>query len=405
MSRPGLSLLIRKNLWRRPFRNGILVVCVAAVVGMQVAAALIDRASRHGLELGINRLGADLVAVPRGLEQELVNSYMTGEAAIFYMDRALEKRIEEFDFVEQTSAQVFIRSLSGASCCSAWNVFLVGFEPETDFTVRPWLSDNRDLVLGPDDVLAGKGIGIEPGASVKFYGHVYNVAGMLDATGTGLDRTVFIPIKTAYLMAAESSVKAEKTLTVTPDQISSVMIRLKPEDKGGLPAFRAAYELEMAVPEISVIQPDDLLVKVQRNLAGTLGTLRSASYAVWPVTALLIGLVFAMAAGERQREIGILRAMGATRFFVFRMILFESLSLAGAGTLFGLLVSVGLVGAFSRLIALTLEVPFHWPEPGALAFLLFAAALLALLTGALAALLPALQSSFMEPYDAIRRGE
>ncbi len=405
MKTPGLFQLILKNLLRRPFRNTILVICVAAVVGMQVAAALLDRASRHGLELGIKRLGADLVAVPRGLSEELLNSYMTGEAEVFYMERALKEKIMEFDFIEGTSAQVFIKSLTGASCCSAWNVFLIGFEPRTDFTIRPWLAEQRDIILGPDDVLAGAAMGLEAGSTIRFYGHEFKVAGVLDPTGAGLDTTVFIPMDTAYLMARESAAKAEKKLDITPDRISSVLIRLKPQDRGGLPEYRAAYELEMAIPEISVIQPDDLTVKVQKNLFGTLGKLRSASYAVWPFTALLIGLVFAMAANERRREIGILRAMGAKRFFVFRMIILESLLIAGTGTIIGLVLSVGLEAAFSRLIALKLEVPFYWPGTGELATLLLIAMVLALLTGALAAFIPALRSSCMEPYEAIRRGE
>ena len=161
----------------------------------------------------------------------------------------------------------------------------------------------------------------------------------------------------------------------------------------------------MAIPEISVLQPDDLLVKVQSNLATTLRTLRSASFAIWPVTALLIGLVFAMAANERQREIGILRAMGATRMFIFRMILLEALLVAGFGALLGLMVSMGLIAGFSRLIALSLEVPFYWPSAGNLAVLLFFSMCLALLTAAASALFPAFQASYKEPYEAIRRGE
>ena len=405
MSRPGLWLLIRKNLVRRPVRMAILVLCVTAVTGMQTAAALLDRASRAGLELGMKRLGADLVAVPRGLNDELTRSYLTGEAALFYMDRSLEDKIAALDFVAQTSAQVYIKSLSGASCCSAWNIFLIGFEPETDFTVRPWLARHEDLKIGPDQIIVGAALAAEPGTVLKFYGREFRIAGSLDPTGTGLDTTVFIPMASAYAMARESAVKAVKPLDLTPDRISVVMIKLKPAEQGGLPAYRAAYELEMKLPEISVIQPEDFLVKVQKNLAGTLRTLRSASYAVWPVTALLIGLVFAMAANERRREIGLLRAMGATQWFVFRMILVEALLVAGLGAAIGLAAALGLTAGFSRLIAVTLEVPFYWPGRLELALLMAAAAVLALLTGGAAALVPALQTSRMEPYEAIRRGE
>jgi putative ABC transport system permease protein len=123
------------------------------------------------------------------------------------------------------------------------------------------------------------------------------------------------------------------------------------------------------------------------------------------VTVLLIGLVFAMAANERMREIGLLRAMGATRGFIFRMIIGEALVIAGAGALIGLAVSIGIMAAFARLIALTLEVPLYRPGAVELAELMVAAAVLALLTGAAAAFIPAAQLSRLEPYEAIRRGE
>ncbi len=397
--------LIFNNLKRRPWRNLILAACVAAVVGMQVAAALIDRAGRYGLELGLKRLGADLVAVPRGLDPALERAYMTGEAALFYMDQAIENKIADFEFVDQTSVQLYIKSLAGASCCSAWSVFLIGFEPQTDFTIRPWLMDHPERSLGPDDVIAGAGLALEPGAALKFYGHEFKVGGVLAPTGMGLDLSVFIPISTARLMSRESAVKAEQTLDIDDTKISAVMIKLKPEQKGGLPLYRAAYEMEMALPEVTIIQPHDLALKMQHNLAGVLGSLRSAGLAVWPVTALLIGLVFAMAAAEREREIGLLRAMGASRGYVFRMIILEALFVVAAGTSIGLTISLGLLVGFSRMIALSLEVPFHWPGYAELALVMFVSVVLALLTGALAAGYPALRSSRMEPYDAIRRGE
>lgn len=405
MSGPGLTSLVYSNLERRPWRSLILVLCVAAVVGMQVAAAILDRAGRRGLERGLNRMGADLVAVPRGLSESMADSIMTGEAALFYMDQSFEKKIASFDFVGRTSAQLYIKSLAGASCCSAWNVFLIGFDPETDFTVRPWISQNMERPLGPDEVLVGAAIGKDPGATLKFYGHEFLVAGSLDPTGMGLDVTVFIPIESAYLMAKESSAKADKPLDIEPGRVSAVLIGLKPEDHGGLSVSRAAFELEKAIPEISVVQPNDLMLKMRNNLAGTLRSLRASSYAIWPVAALLTGLVFAMATGERRREIGLLRALGATRAFVFRMIVIEALALVVSGALVGLIVSIGLMAGFSRLIAKYLEVPFYWPGVADMGMLVVLALALALITGVLAALYPAYLASSMEPYEAIRRGE
>jgi putative ABC transport system permease protein len=375
------------------------------VVGMQVAASLIDRASRNGLELGIRRLGADLVAVPRGLENSLINTYITGNAALFYMDRALEQQISHLDWVERTSPQLFIKSLSNAQCCSAWNVFLIAFEPETDFTVKPWLSGNRNRKLRANEILVGAAINASPGSEIRFFGQKFTVAGTLDPSSMGLDTTIFIPMQGAVRMIQESGEKAEKALIIRPDQISAILIKLKPESRGGLPVWKAAYEIEKAIPEVSVIQPSDMMLKVQKNLTGILRTLHTAGYAIWPVTALLIGLVFALAANERKSEIGLLRAIGATRSFIFLMIIGEALFISALGALTGIAVSSGLVLGFSRLIALSLEIPFNAPDFSELLFFDTLALFLALLTGAVSAAIPAYQSSAMEPYEAIRRGE
>jgi putative ABC transport system permease protein len=405
MSRPSFALLVRKNLLRRPARNLILVLCLAAVVGMQVSAELLERASRRGLELGLSRLGADLVAVPRGLSEELTHSFLSGEAGLFYMDRSLEQQIAARPFVARTSAQVYLKSLAGAACCSAWEVFLIGFDPATDFTVQPWLDRDQDRVLGPDEVIVGAALAAPRGTPLKFYGRRFQIAGSLAATGTGLDRAVFIPMAGVYRMAEESRTKAEQELKLDPSRISAVMIKLKPAGQGGLPAFRAAYELEMKIPRLSILQPEDFLIKTQKNLAGTLRALRSASLAIWPVAALLIGLVFALAVHERRRELGLLRALGATRGFVFRMIAGEALVIAGIGTAAGMAGSLGLFAGFSRLLARSLEVPISWPPAAELARVLSLAIVLALLTGVASALIPAAQSSRMEPDEAIRRGE
>ncbi|MCP4676128.1 MAG: ABC transporter permease [Deltaproteobacteria bacterium] len=397
--------LVGRNLLRRPFRTIVLVICVAMVIGMQIAATLLDRASRNGLEIGLNRLGADLVIVPRGFEEAMFESLMRGEAGLFYMDAGLEQKIAQFDFVKKTTSQIFVQSLSGASCCSVWSVFLVGFEPETDFTVRPWLNENQNRGVGDDDILVGMAIEAEPGDKLKFFGHEFQVAGVLDLAGTGLDTTVFIPIETVYRMARESATKAEKTLEITENDISAVLVKLKPGFHRGIPALQAAREIEKKHPEVGVIMPDDILVKTQRNLSGTLRALRSASYIIWPITALLVGLVFAMSTAERQREIGMLRAMGATPGFVFRIIISEALTLTAIGAVLGLVVSVGLLAGFSRLIALSLTIPFYWPGVLELAGLFMVAVILALLTGLVAAFYPALKISRMEPYEAMRRSE
>jgi putative ABC transport system permease protein len=400
----SIAGLAWKNIERRPWRNAILTASMASLVGLLVAATLIEAASTKGLKLGIERLGADLVAVPRNLDSRLIQSYMTGEAVTFYMADGIEKKIKEFPFVEKTSPQLYIKSLTGYACCSSWNVFIIGFDQNTDFTIRPWLNKHQDKPLGKNDILVGAGVQGFPGMAVKFFGHEFRVAGTLDPGGMGLDTSIFIPIEAARTMISESKKKAVKPLDIQNNQISAVLIRLKDVSSGGIPGWKASYELQNALPEISIIEPADITLRTQKNMAGTLKTIYAVSYAVWPMTALLIGLVFFMAVKERQRELGLLRAMGATRLDIFKMIHIEALIVSAAGALSGILISAGLVVLFQRMISLKLEVPFSFPS-SSLLMITVSAIGLAMITGAIAAMLPAAMSCMMEPYEAIRKGE
>ena len=112
-----------------------------------------------------------------------------------------------------------------------------------------------------------------------------------------------------------------------------------------------------------------------------------------------------MAAAERRRELGLLRAMGATRGFIFRLIFLEALTLAGTGAALGLMVSAGLGLGFLRLLPPRLTVdldPRALAEPSGLWLYIF---LPALLTTALAAAYPAFRVSRMDPDEAIRNGK
>ncbi|MBT7069749.1 MAG: FtsX-like permease family protein, partial [Anaerolineae bacterium] len=127
--------------------------------------------------------------------------------------------------------------------------------------------------------------------------------------------------------------------------------------------------------------------------------------AMWLMSLLTIGLVFSLTVNERQRELGILRAMGAQRQAIFRLVMGEAGLLTGLGGLGGIVTAGVLLAGFSRLIQLRLHIPYllpNWFEIVGISFLLL---ILSLLTGALASLHPALSSSKMEPYAAIRQGE
>jgi putative ABC transport system permease protein len=113
----------------------------------------------------------------------------------------------------------------------------------------------------------------------------------------------------------------------------------------------------------------------------------------------LLGVVntLAMSVMERTREIGVLRALGASRWLVRSTMLDESLLITLSGALAG--IAVGALIAFvwiSGLDSLLPGIAFHFPAGATLVV-----ALAAVLLGVLAAVLPARRAARLKPVDAL----
>ena len=123
---------------------------------------------------------------------------------------------------------------------------------------------------------------------------------------------------------------------------------------------------------------------------------------IWPLAIGLTGMVYLMAANERRRELGVLRALGATRGYIRRSLLAEAGLLAFCGAAVGVFLAVTLLYLFRRLIIVTLGVPLLLPSPGPLLLQVGIGILLAMVSVFLAALFPALKVSRQDPAFAMR---
>jgi putative ABC transport system permease protein len=100
---------------------------------------------------------------------------------------------------------------------------------------------------------------------------------------------------------------------------------------------------------------------------------------------------------ERTREIGVLRAIGSSRWQVRRLIVQESLLLTSAGAVMGLAVGMSLGYAFVKGISSqSINATFHPPLA-----VIFGVAFLAILFGLIAAVLPARRAAKMNIIEAV----
>jgi putative ABC transport system permease protein len=310
-------------------------------------------------------------------------------------------RVAQVDGVARVSPQLFLKTLIGVACCSAWEMFMIGFDPQTDFTVTPWVKEKLNKRLGPRDVIGGDWVFVpEKTGEIIIYGVKVNLAAKLEPTGMGLDKTMFIPFNTALEIARQSATTAASPLEIPEGQISAIQVKVKQ----GFAIDDVARRIMSRVPGTYAFASLELSRAIHQQTKGLFRILFLGLAVVWVLAVVLSGLVFSLMVNERRREIGLLRAIGANRNFIFRLFLTESSVLGLGGGVIGVVFAVIFVYLFRVYLMQSAEVPLLIPPlPSLLGFML--ACLVTALILALPALLyPAVRASRVDPAVAMREG-
>lgn len=393
---PGLVRLAALNLLRNPGRTLAVLLGVMLVAGTAFAGGLITLGVDRAVEKGMTRLGADLMVVPQGSVEATHSVLVMGEPAAFYMDGAIADRVSALDGVTAVAPQIYVETLASSACCTG-RLMLVGYDPERDFTVKPWLRYALNRTLEPDEILVGSHVIGLTGDPMIFYGTTLRIAGRLDPTGMGMDETVFLPAPAVWEMARNSVALAEKPLQIPDRHVSALLVDLNDP----VLAPEVAREIETAIPGVSVVTAGEIARGVSDDLSGLMGYLLPLVIGVLLVALLLFVILFAAIAHERAREIGLLRAIGATANQAIIALVMEAAFLGALGGLAGVLAGRLVYALFKEAIMVSYTLPFLYPNAVQQLALGMAVAALAALGGALAAAYPAWRLARLDPHYAI----
>jgi putative ABC transport system permease protein len=249
---------------------------------------------------------------------------------------------------------------------------------------------SRVAVLGSD--LARKFDKV-PGDSLVIRGETFLVVGVREPTLTAPDTCVIVPLSEAQKLFFKTLPAILRANIAPEDVISSVVVY---PAAGHAPAEVAAA-IKAALPDVTTMTGADFDKEVGSSVQIFNTILMGIGLISLVVGGLSVINTMAMAVAERTREIGIKRAIGASRGRVLRELVTES-------TLIGLL--GGLIGlAFGALVVTLANDAGR--SSGNVMFLLtpntaFTAVAFSTILGALAGFVPALHAARLDPVSALR---
>jgi putative ABC transport system permease protein len=393
-----LFQLAWKNVVGSAFRSWVVYLCVLFVTGLLFAFVLLIGGARDSLALVQQRLGADVVVVPEGAEAGIESALLMGRPVRAWMPRENETKIALLAGVRTVSSQLYLASLANAPCCTA-EMLVMAFDPQTDFTITPWLGQHLGHGLSAGEAVGGSDVFVPYGEeTLRIYGSEIDLVGSLDRTGTGLDTALFFTFETAYQVAEDSWTKAIRPLEIPPASISAALVRVEP----GTDPRVAALQIMHEVPGVTAIPASGLFQAFRKQIDGLLHGVLALLGIASALSLAIVGLIFSMAVNERRREIGIVRALGATQGKVLRTLLAEAFILALGGGATGILLAALVLYLFRDLIVISLAMPFLFPPLPSLVALVGEGLLAGLAGVGLAVLFPVVRASRLDPAVAMR---
>jgi putative ABC transport system permease protein len=328
-----------------------------------------------------NRPGIDLREA-RALEarlrgRALVNPTLGGRADVQYGSRALE----DVPLVGTTERQTQVSAAQPQS-----GRFLMPFDLAYKKNVCVIGSDVRDVLFA----------GLDPvNRTLKLGHHDFRVIGVMEKQGgsflggPNFDRQVFVPITTYARVFGGRRGHVDVSIAIkAPSQ--EAMADLEYEVIGEMRKVRG---LRPAEPDNFSINKLDTLVGTFNNVMGVVllvGLLvTSISLFVGAVGVMNIMLV---SVTERTREIGVRKAIGATRRSILLQFLFESAAICLLGGAIGIALAAVVTAVLNATV---MPASLSLPIMGV-------AVLVSLVVGVVAGVAPAWRGARLDPVEALR---
>ncbi len=384
----GLST---RNVLRHRTRNALTALGIALSVLALYSILSFNGGFMRNLDEELRRTGVQFMVMPAGCPHEVASLVLHGAVIPTYLDPGMPRRVAETlgDAAEAVAPMLVFQKANRAR----GRVDLIhGTQFDRVALTKPsWIVDGR-LPSRPGEMLLGSEVAGHdrsgPGATYTYAEGdvVFTVTGVLRRTNSKDDGSVHLWLADAQRLLGKA------------DAVTAVGVRLR--DAGGV--NQEVARLAGAIPGIQVVTMGQVMNSIS-TLAASARVL-SLSIVAIAVLVAVAGVMNTtlMAVFERTQEIGMMRAVGASRLDVFRVVMIESFLLSTLGGLGGVAAALLLSGPVEGFVKGFMP----YVPPGSL--IVFSPALaaaclgFAVMLGVAAGVYPALRASSISPIEAIR---
>jgi putative ABC transport system permease protein len=396
-------------------RTFLTMFGIAWGVGSLLVLVGLGEGFRSGQHRQLSTFGNDLVMLWDGTIPALANQH-TGMRP-YQLTPGDEEAIRSLPQVRAVTAFLSRNDLYEVSAYANSSGQVLGVEP--NYTAVRFVPLAEGRFLTADDVAERRRVVVlgSKSATLLFPGRpmlgetitindvaftvVGRVASINRGNNDGDNQKVYIPLS---IMQEQFAMKGEN---IAQDALSS--IQYQPATKGDSTAAVAAVHrvigerhgfdpaLKDAFEEWDTIQEEKMISAIFNAMDVFLGGVGIVTLGLGAVGIINIMLV---SVTERTQEIGLLKAIGATKSSVLAQFFWEGLLLTGISGVIGIVVSAGFMGLLQ--VGLTGKMP-GWDPPRLVPWSAALALGSLVVCGVVAGLYPANRAAQLDPIEALRR--
>jgi putative ABC transport system permease protein len=398
-------LLAIKNLLRRKMRSLLTLLGIGFAVAVLYAFQEFQREYEQGMQQQINQLGAHIMVVPKGCPYEAATIVLHGGKWPRYMDESYFDRIRRTPGISE-AAPILMDAMINTTTQN--NTIFLGITGDYGKLRSKWKIRGREF-SGPAsrEVILGTTVAdklkLKPGdvyrlrqdASGRAAGKEdadMRVVGVLERTGTQDDGLVFMPLHTL------------QEIFKLPGKIVVVLVRSERIDSASID--RVSQDLRSLGGNMNIFPLSELVTNTAQLMQVTRAFVLAIVLVALGIGAAGVLNTILMAVFERTREIGMMKAIGASSRDIFSLILTETVLLCTFGGLAGIGVAAGCARGIEWFLRSVLATQFsELPDTrliGMSAGVMLSCVAFSVGLGVLAGFYPAWRASAVKPIEAIR---